>query len=203
LNEKFEVPCIQTGLPIGIVDTDKFFSILENLSGNKTPEIYLKERGRLIDSYIDGHKILFGKRAILYGEEDFVIALAHFLSETGIKVVLAISGGNSKTLAHHLGETLGEQNEICTVSENADFEDLADLAKQAEADIMIGNSKGYYIARNLNIPLIRTGFPIHDRFGSQRINHLGYKGTQELYDRIANALLEYKQENSSIGYKYL
>jgi nitrogenase molybdenum-iron protein NifN len=33
--------------------------------------------------------------------------------------------------------------------------------------------------------------------------HLGYRGTQELFDRVVNALIEYKQENSPVGYKYL
>ena len=49
---------------------------------------------------------------------------------------------------------------------------------------MIGASKGYQIARQLGVPLLRVGFPIHDRFGGQRLLHLGYRGTQELYDRI-------------------
>jgi nitrogenase molybdenum-iron protein NifN len=33
--------------------------------------------------------------------------------------------------------------------------------------------------------------------------HLGYRGAQELYDRIVNALLEVKQDNSEVGYAYL
>jgi nitrogenase molybdenum-iron protein NifN len=78
--------------------------------------------------------------------------------------------------------------------------EMADILKP---DIMIGNSKGYYIARRLGIPLVRIGFPIHDRFGAQRIQHIGYKGTQQLFDRITNALIEYKQEHSSVGYKYI
>ena len=42
-----------------------------------------------------------------------------------------------------------------------------------------------------------------DRIGGQRVLHLGYRGAQELYDRIVNALLEVKQETSPIGYAYL
>jgi len=51
--------------------------------------------------------------------------------------------------------------------------------------------------------LVRLGFPIHDRFGASRIHQIGYRGTQELFDLVVNALIEYKQENSPIGYKYL
>lgn len=203
LENKFQVQNYQTGLPIGIKETDSFFSILKKLSGKETPEKYVKERGRLIDAYVDGHKIMFGKKAIIYGEEDFIIGLAKFLSETGIEIILAISGGNSGSLKPILSEVSGNSDKITIIGDDMDFEDLADLAKNLEADIMIGNSKGYYIARKLNIPLVRAGFPVHDRFGAQRLQHLCYEGTQSLYDRIANALMEYKQENSAVGYKYL
>jgi nitrogenase molybdenum-iron protein NifN len=203
LESKFQVPNNQTGLPIGIKETDVFFKLLEKLSGKETPDKYKKERGRLIDAYVDGHKIMFGKKAIVYGEEDFVIGMAKFLSETGIEVVLAITGGNSGKLKSILSETGTHLRQIMAIGDDMDFEDLADIAKDMDVNIMIGNSKGYYIARKLNIPLVRAGFPVHDRFGAQRLQHLAYEGTQHLYDRVANALMEYKQENSPVGYKYL
>ncbi len=201
LEFKFGVMNHQTGMPIGIKETDNFFKILEKLSGKEMPEKYEKERGRLVDAYVDGHKIMFGKKAIIYGEEDFIIGLSKFLSETGIEVVLAITGGYSGKLKEIIGGSAATN--VQAVGDDMDFEDLADIAKDLDANIMIGNSKGYYIARKLNIPLVRVGFPVHDRFGAQRIHHLNYRGTQELYDRIINALMEYKQEKSSVGYKYL
>ena len=82
------------------------------------------------------------------------------------------------------------------VKEGFDFAEIAELAPSLKPDFLIGSSKGYQIARSLRIPLIRVGFPIHDRIGGQRVLHLGYRGAQELYDRIVNALLEVKQDNS-------
>ena len=76
-------------------------------------------------------------------------------------------------------------------------------ARPHRPDIVIGNSKGYYLARNLGVPLVRVGFPIHDRVGGQRILHVGYRGTQQLFDRIVNALIEAKQEDSPVGYSYI
>ena len=70
-------------------------------------------------------------------------------------------------------------------------------------DLLIGHSKGYQYATAWNIPLIRVGFPIHDRFGGQRVLHLGYKGALNLFDLIVNAVLEKKQSDSDIGYGYL
>jgi nitrogenase molybdenum-iron protein NifN len=50
---------------------------------------------------------------------------------------------------------------------------------------------------------VRCGFPIHDRFGGQRLLHLGYAGTLNLFDIIVNTLLQQKQDDSPVGYGYL
>ncbi|MDR0842860.1 MAG: nitrogenase, partial [Acidobacteriota bacterium] len=67
----------------------------------------------------------------------------------------------------------------------------------------IGSSKGYAMSKRLDVPLIRVGFPIHDRIGGQRIHHLGYLGAQDLFDRVVNTILERKQALSPVGYSYL
>lgn len=166
----------QMPLPIGIEASDRMMEVFKQLSGKEIPEKHRKERGRLVDAYVDAHKYVFGKKALLYGEEDFVTALAEWLHEIGIETYF---------------------------KKGADFETLREEAENFKPDFLIGNSKGYYIARERKIPLVRLGFPIHDRFGASRIHQIGYRGTQELFDLVVNALIEYKQENSPIGYKYL
>ena len=144
----------------------------------------------------------FGKKAVVYGEEDFVVAMISFLEEIGIQTVLCASGGNSGLLKKTIDEKVKPRKEIM-VHNNYDFEDIATACRENKPDLLIGNSKGYYIARELNIPLVRVGFPIHDRIGGQRIKHVSYAGTQELFDIITNALIEYKQDHSPVGYKYM
>jgi len=75
-----------------------FFAALSELSGRPVPEKHVKERGRLVDSYVDAHKYVFGRRAVVYGEEDLVVGLASFLSEIGVQPVLCASGGRSGRL---------------------------------------------------------------------------------------------------------
>ena len=53
------------------------------------------------------------------------------------------------------------------------------------------------------MPLIRVGFPIHDRIGGARLLHIGYRGAQQLFDRITNALIEEAQRKSPVGYTYM
>ncbi len=99
LQARFGVGRLGIGLPIGIGATDTFFERLALCASRPVPEAHLAERGRLIDSYIDAHKYLFGKRAVVYGEEDLVVGLAAFLCEVGIKPVLCGSGGRSGRLS--------------------------------------------------------------------------------------------------------
>lgn len=201
LQNNFGIPNMRIGMPIGIKATDLFFEKLEGIAQIKTPEKYTKERGRLIDAYIDGHKYVFGKKAVVYGEEDFVIAMMMFLDEIGIEPVICATGGESGKAQERIRQLTG--NSKLTILQGMDFEAIASMSRELKPDIMIGNSKGYYIARELNIPLVRVGFPIHDRMGGQRILHLGYKGTMQLFDSICNALIEYKQNHSPVGYKYM
>ena len=203
LESTFGVRAHRLGLPIGVNETDRFFSALQEIADRPMPRKHEMERGRLVDAYVDGHKYVFGKRAIVYGEEDLVVGLAALLAEIGIIPVLCASGGKSGVLTQAIAEVapnLPEPPEIC---DGTDFMSIAEKAKLLKPDLLIGNSKGYGIARDLGIPLVRAGFPIHDRIGGQRILHLGYRGAQQLFDRIVNALLEYKQQTAEIGYSYM
>ncbi len=204
LESRFGVPCHPLGLPIGLRESDRFFGVLEELSSRATPSRHALERGRLIDSYVDGHKYIFGKRAVVYGEEDLVIGLTAFLAEIGVRPVLCASGGRSGHFKAALNEVAGDLGPSPPlVLEGADFYEIAQAAAGLAPDLVIGHSKGYKMARQLEVPLIRVGFPIHDRFGGQRILHLGYRGAQTLLDRIVNAVMERKQETSKVGYGYI
>jgi nitrogenase molybdenum-iron protein NifN len=210
LAERFGVPATHVDLPIGIENSDRFFSALAEISGREIPGVYSKQRGRLIDAYIDGHKYCNGKRAVIYGEEDFVISLASFLDEIGVVPVIAAtgaSGGMAKdpggSFRGRVKEALKNTKKEVIVMDDADFVSMLETARDAGADFIMGHSKGLYLARGLGIPLVRCGFPIHDRIGGQRILHLGYRGTLNLFDLICNTLMEAKQEQHEAGYTYI
>lgn len=201
LKKKFDMDGHQVTFPIGINATDRLFKTLKDVTGKEMPEKYAMERGRLIDAYTDGHKYVFDKQAVVYGEEDFVIGMTEFLMEIGVRPILIATGGKSSVFEDIIREKLlpGHDPVIMT---GADFEQIEEQCQNLKPDFMIGHSKGYYITRAKKIPLIRVGFPIHDRLGGQRVLHVGYEGAHRLFELIANALLEYKQETSAVGYKY-
>ncbi|WP_044262971.1 nitrogenase component 1 [Saccharicrinis fermentans] len=203
LEKEFGVKKHTINLPVGITQSDQLFQILSDISQQEVPTQYTMERGRLIDAYADGHKYVFGKKAVVYGEEDLVIALTGFLDEIGVEVILAASGGNSGALKEQIEICAPTHGKTIRVMGDLDYEKINELCIDMKPDFLIGNSKGYYIARELKIPIIRVGFPIHDRMGGSRLKHVAYKGAQELFDKIGNAMMEYKQENSEVGYKYI
>lgn len=204
LKKNFDVTNKRIGLPIGINESDKLFNLLSAISNKEIPQKYKKQRGRLIDLYIDGHKYISNKRVVIYGEEDMVIALAAFAAEIGLIPVLCSSGGESGKLKSMLQQVLGDlYYDDMLVGQGLSFERMEELMKELKPDLMIGNSKGYYISRKMDIPLVRAGFPIHDRIGAQHNHCLGYEGTTLLFEQIVNTILEDKQRKSPVGYKYM
>lgn len=204
LKERFGIPLHGMGLPMGIRGSDRFFKTLEMITGSKTPERFSRERERLLDALADGHKYVFEARAVLYGEEDFVAGMAAVLAEIGVVPVLCASGGKSRHLERKIRERVsGFCDDGIEVVDGVDFSEIEEKAASVAPDFLIGSSKGYPIARKLSVPLIRAGFPVHDRVGGSRILHVGYGGTQALFDRIANTLLTVRQEKSQVGYSYM
>lgn len=203
LRDHFKVPLYSMGIPIGIELSDKFFHSLERMSGEPVKRIHSQERGRLLDAYCDGHKYVFEKKAVIFGDEDLVNSLALFLLEIGMIPVICATGAVNSTLKKVIEDRAKEHGHEVVIKEDSDFVDILEEAEKVDPDIIIGNSKGFFVSKNLKKPLLRVGFPIHDRIGASRIMHIGYRGTQQLYDRLVNMLIEHKQNSSDIGYTYI
>lgn len=204
LKEKCSTRLLSLGLPVGLRESDRFFAALSEVSGRPVPRRHALDRGRLVDAYVDGHKYLFGKRAVLYGEDDLVIGMAGFLAETGVVPVLCATGMKSPKFGEDVnGMTDGLSPVRPEVRDGVDFHEIGELAAELKPDLIIGNSKGFQLSRSFGVPLMRVGFPIHDRFGGQRLLSLGYRGALRLYDQLVNTVLEAKQNTGNVGYGYL
>ena len=202
LETRHRVANLRIAMPIGVRLSDRLFDGLAELGGGQVPDRYVQQRARLIDAYVDAHKYVAGRRAIVYGEAELVVGLVAMLAEVGIRPVLAATGGNGGRLADAIAQHAPETLDHCRIEPDVDFEQIGELAASLAPDLILGHSKGYGVARQLGVPLVRVGFPIHDRFGGARVQHIGYAGTQQLFDRIVNALLERQQGESEIGFTY-
>ncbi len=203
LETRHDVARYDLPLPIGVCLTDGLFDVLEKLTGRPTPARHAEERGRLIDAMVDAHKHVFGKRAVVYGEPDLVVGLAGLLAEIGVVPAICASGTATGRLRESVAAVAPDViSEVLTL-EDVDFTDIEEHATQLDIDLVIGNSKGFKLSNKLGAPLVRVGFPIHDRIDGPRLLHVGYRGAQQLFDRIANSLIEKKQNGSPIGYTYM
>jgi nitrogenase molybdenum-iron protein NifN len=191
------------GWPIGIRQSDQLMASLATLSGKATPEAIIAERGRLVDAYVDGHKYVSGKTAAVFGDPDLVISMAAFLSEIGIRPVICATGSKVKNWSGLLAGEIENGIEDVLCLNGVDHAKIREQVKTLRPDMLVGSSKGYPIAREFNIPLMRVGFPVHDRFGAQRQLTMGYRGTQQLFDTVVNLMMEAKQNRNEIGYSYI
>lgn len=199
LESSFGVRNHRMPFPTGIKGSDAFISLLELISGKKAPAFFCSQRGRLVDSYADGHKYIAGKKVIICGDEDMVVPLAAMCNETGLIVSACATGAKSRVFARALQQLEVQPEEVMT---GADYIEIEQLAGRYDADLMIGSSKAFKAARSLNVPLMRMGFPIHDRFGGQRLLSAGYEGTQRTFDSMVNHIIEKRQANNPAGYFY-
>ncbi len=192
LKESYGVAGNSVPIPIGLSNTDSFFTELVRITGCPIPEKYQKERGRLLDAMVDVHKYLYGIKAVVYGDPDLVFSLTTFMLELGMHPVLVATGSKSRDFGKKIGQIFEEiRPELeYSVLDGIDFDSLNDAVTECNPDIMVGNSNGRYIAKARDIPLVRVGLPIHDRVGAQRILTIGYRGAMELVDRLTNAVLE-------------
>jgi nitrogenase molybdenum-iron protein NifN len=195
LEDKFGVPLYNLPIPIGIDSTDQLFNILKEITGSKLPEVLEKERGRLLDAMIDSHKYNFMGKAAIFGEPELVYALTKICLENGITPAVVATGSNNKKFRSLVEDLeVSEKTEIKILDES-DFTEIRNYSKVQQVNLAIGHSDGKYLTEKEGIPLVRIGFPIHDRVGGQRILSVGYIGTSMLLDRLTNTLLEQKLTN--------
>lgn len=193
LENEFQVPAIIGPTPIGIRNTDTFLQNVKKFTGKPIPQSLVRERGIAIDALTDiTHMFLAGKRVAIYGNPDLVIGLAEFCLDLEMKPVLLLLGDdnqgyNKDPRIKALKENVNYDMEVIT---NADLWELENRIKNEglELDLILGHSKGRFIAIDNDIPMLRVGFPTYDRAGLYRYPVVGYAGAMWLGEQIANTL---------------
>lgn len=192
IEKKFGVPAVIGPPPIGVQNTDLFLKNLGELTGASPPENLLDERGRLLDFMADTFHHTMMKKAAVFGDPDVVLGVTRFACELGIEPVAVLSGTPSKTFTGRVEEIAAEYNHNLRIFNGADLFEFEEYLKRVDVDLIIGNSKGVDIARELEVPLIRVGLMVWDRVGGQKKPIVGYRGGEFLLADIVNAILDYK-----------
>jgi nitrogenase molybdenum-iron cofactor biosynthesis protein NifN len=178
LFQKFAIPYTIFQHLSSLDGNDDFLQTLSEISSQKVPEKYRRQRRQLQDAMLDTHFFFGGKKIALALEPDLLLSTIEFLLPMGAKIHAAISTTKSPLLEQLPLESV-------TLGDLEDFEKLA-----VGADLLITNSNGAGISRRLGIPLYRQGFPIFDRLGNGQFTKVGYRGTMQLLFDIGNIFLE-------------
>ncbi len=196
LQEKHAVPACITELPIGMEATEKFLSKVTKLTGKKVPERLLDERDLLVDAMVDSSQITFGTKVAVFGDPDIAFGLARFTYELGMQPIHVMTTFESSTFASDmkaLATDYGTDDAKQSIIVCGDLYELHQKIKENPVDLIIGDYKGKYIAKEEDIPLVRVGFPQADRFGYQRKAMLGFRGSLQLLDTLVNTVMESKE----------
>ncbi|MCG6200814.1 nitrogenase iron-molybdenum cofactor biosynthesis protein NifN [Psychromonas antarctica] len=158
--------------------TDRLIMLLSRLSGRKVPVNIERARGQLCDALIDTHTQLGGKKAGLAMEADHLNAFSALLKSANITLSVIIAPCNQPQL-------------VSLPIDKVQIGDLSDLhvqAANAKVDILLSNAHAQSIAKEMNIPLLRIGIPIHDEFGCFAKSFIGYSGIRNTLFELANLL---------------
>ncbi|MBW7973659.1 nitrogenase iron-molybdenum cofactor biosynthesis protein NifN [Bradyrhizobium sp. BR 10289] len=182
----------KTGVPFrlferlcGLIPNDEFIAFLSEISGRPVPAKYRRQRGQLADAMLDTHFHIGGRKLAIGAEPDLLFDLSSMLHEMGAEVAVAVT-----TTASPVLERVKTQEVLI-----GDLEDLEELAKARDCDLLITHSHGRQAASRLKIPFYRAGFPMFDRLGAGHQLSVGYRGTRDLVFDLANLVVADREAN--------
>ncbi|PJI08106.1 MULTISPECIES: nitrogenase molybdenum-iron protein subunit beta [Clostridium] len=191
MEKKCKVPFSVLSTPIGIDATDRFIMEISKITGKEVPYEIEEERGQLVDLMLDSYQYFHGKKVAISGDPDTVIALTEFVIALGMNPKYVITGTPGEQFEKTINAML-EKNGIegSKVKSFSDLFELQQWIKNESVDLLIGNTHLKHISRAENIPLVRFGFPIMDRYGYYYVSKVGYKGAINLMIKMCDAILD-------------
>lgn len=185
--------------PLGISGTDAFLMKMSELTGKEIPEQLATERGRALDAMADSNYYLHGKKFSIFGDASYVEALVDFYMEMGAEPLHIVVTGANKRWGKQLRKKLEgtEFGKNAQVHEGKDLWHLRSLMYEEAPDFLVGSTYGKQISTEMDIPLVRIGFPIFDRHHLHRYPTFGYAGVINILQWTVNTLLDDLDRKSS------
>jgi nitrogenase molybdenum-iron protein beta chain len=191
LQKKWHVPFVLIPQPIGVTFTDQFIMALRLASKTEVPYELEEQRGQLVDLMLDSHQYTFGKKAAIFGDPDTVIGLTSLALELGLSPKYVITGTPKEDFSKKINQLFNKYSaKDCIAKANSDLFELHQWIKNEPVDILIGTSYGKQIAKAEDIPFVRAGFPVLDRYGGPLLPIFGYEGGIRLTEKILGAFMD-------------
>ncbi|WP_022853323.1 nitrogenase component 1 [Thermodesulfatator atlanticus] len=191
LERRFKTPSKIMTMPIGVKNTDRFIKAVAELAERPITDALRWERGILLDAMADTLHYTMSRRVALCGDPDFVAAATGFVCELGMIPTYVLIGTKSRTAEAAIREVCEEYGHSPTIFNDSDQFEWEYALKNDIPDVIVGHSRCVNISREIQVPLVRFGFPVYDRVGYQREPIIGYRGGERFLARIINAILDY------------
>ena len=185
LDTKCKVPYEITDLPIGLRATDAFIDQLRKLGGVGVPESLMTERGQVVDVITDMHQYFYRKKVALVGDPDHLVSLTQFLTDMDMKVLYVVTGTPAGAKFERSIRQFTGDGTIVKHGLGADMFLFHQLIKNEKPDLIFGNTYAKYIARDEDIPLIRTGFPSTTGWATSTSRLWATKGRSDFWKRYS------------------
>ena len=193
LYRKCGVPYAPLRLPFGLKGTDEYIMALSGIDQHEVPAILEEERGQLVDIMLDSHFYHYGKKVAIFGDPDTVLGLMQLALEMGMIVKYALTGTPGEAFDKAAREMLFMFGQTeAKVKSSGDLFELHQWIKNDPVDLLIGSSYGKQISKAENIPFVRAGFPVLDRYVHSYMPIVGYRGAIRLVEQITNSLLDHR-----------
>lgn len=197
LDTQCKVPATIVDLPIGIRATDAFVETLSRVAGASIPESLKLERGQLVDVLCDMNQYTYGKKVSLVGDPEILLGMVQFCVDSGMKVLHVLTGTPSSSMKfeERIREIAGD-DVVVRSGLQSDLFMFHLLVKQNKPDLIMGNTYCKYMCRDLDIPLLRIGFPIYDRVGQSYVPITGYRGGMQLLLKVLGIFMDRQDRDS-------
>jgi nitrogenase molybdenum-iron protein NifN len=193
LQQRTGVPCYRFDHLYGLHASDALLMALAEISKAPVPARLERQRAQLQDAMVDTHFMLGFLRVAIAADPDQLNAFAHLIREMGGETVAAVAAGDGPALA---------SLPLASVKVG-DLEDLEVLAREAQAELLIGNSHAVQSAERLNLPILRCGFPLYDQVGGYQKTFIGYAGARQLLFDLSNLALGHSHAHEVPVYRSL
>ncbi|GBE11214.1 nitrogenase molybdenum-iron protein beta chain [bacterium BMS3Abin12] len=179
LRERTGVPDYRFDHLMGLDAVDDLVAALGDISGAPVPASVQRRRAQLLDAMLDTHFMLGRARIAVAADPDVLNGFDGLLRGMGAELVAAVAPVRTPVL----------ERVSATHVQIGDLEDLEHAARANGARLLIGSSHAAESARRLGVPLLRAGFPQHDRVGGYQRTWIGYQGARQALFDLANLLL--------------
>lgn len=184
LQEKTGVASFYFDHLYGLQANDALLCTLSEIAELDVPERIERQRAQLQDAMLDTHFMLGQLRVAVAADPDQLNAFVDLIAEMGGEIVAAVSAANAPVL----GRAKADRIKI------GDLEDLEVIAKERNAQLLIGNSHAVAAGERLGIPILRAGFPLYDIIGGYQKTWIGYRGTRQTLFDLANLVINFAHE---------